>query len=151
MIQGVKIKELKQIPDERGRIGHMLREDDEVFERFGEIYFSYCYPGVVKGWHYHKKQKDNFAVVKGMMKVVLYDAREDSPTKEEVMELFIGDQNPKLVTIPENVVHGFKAIGNEYAILANCATHPYNYQNPDEYRIDPFNNNIPYDWNIKQG
>ena len=147
MIDGVKIKPLKKICDERGMIMHMLRCDDPEFEKFGEIYFSSVYPDVIKGWHGHKKMILNYAVVKGMIKLVLYDDRAKSPTKGELMEIFMGDNNYVLVTIPPRVWNGFKGIGTEMAIVANCATHPHD---PKEiYRCDPFENDIPYDWNIK--
>ena len=147
MIEGVKIKPLKKIPDERGMIMHMLRSDDADFEKFGEIYFSCVYPGVVKGWHGHKKMTLNYAVIKGMIKLVLYDDRKDSKTKGEIMEIFMGEDNYVLVSIPPNVWNGFKGIGTKEAIVANCSTHPHD---PDEiYRCDPIDNDIPYDWDIK--
>jgi len=147
MIDGVKITQLKVIPDERGIIFHMLRNDDKVFESFGEIYFSKVYPGVVKGWHLHKKMVLNYAVPVGMIKLVLFDDRENSPTKGELMELFIGEENYVLVTIPSNVWNGFKGIGLEIAMVANCSTI---YHDPDEIiRLDPVNNKIPYNWELK--
>jgi len=149
LIEGVKITPLKIIPDERGAIFHMLRSDDSIFEKFGEIYFSKVYPGVVKGWHLHKKMTLNYAVPVGMIKLVLYDDRNNSSTKGEIMELFIGVENYVLVTIPPNVWNGFKGIGTEPAIVANCATLPHD---PNEIiRLDPINNNIPYDWGLKWG
>ena len=149
MIEGIKITPLKIIPDERGAIFHMLRSDDPIFEKFGEIYFSKVYPGVVKGWHLHKKMTLNYAVPVGMIKLVLYDDRNNSSTKGEIMELFIGVENYVLVTIPPNVWNGFKGIGTEPAIVANCATLPHD---PNEIiRLDPINNNIPYDWGLKWG
>ncbi|MGC8622027.1 MAG: dTDP-4-dehydrorhamnose 3,5-epimerase family protein [Caldisphaera sp.] len=147
MIEGVKITPLKIIPDERGTILHMLRDDDKVFERFGEIYFSKVYPGVVKGWHLHKKMTLNYAVPVGMIKLVLFDNRENSPTKGELMELFIGEENYVLVTIPPNVWNGFKGIGLGISMVANCST---THHDPDEIiRMDPINNDIPYDWELK--
>lgn len=147
MIDGVKITQLKVIPDERGTIFHMLRNDDKVFESFGEIYFSKVYPEVVKGWHLHKKITLNYAVPVGMIKLVLFDDRESSSTKGELMELFIGEENYVLVTIPPNVWNGFKGIGLEIAMVANCSTIPHD---PNEIiRLDPVNNNIPYDWGLK--
>lgn len=144
MIDGVEINQLNIIPDERGMILKMLRNDDPVFKEFGEIYFSVIYPGVVKGWHIHKKMTLNYAVVSGSIKLVLYDNREDSPTKGEVQEIFLGRENYKLVTIPPMVWNGFKGVGTESAIVANCATLPHD---PDEIdRMDPFENDIPYDW-----
>lgn len=151
MIEGVKIKKLRVIPDARGRLMEILRNDDEQFVQFGQVYVTTAYPGVVKGWHYHKKQIDNFTVVKGMMKVVLYDGREDSPTHGEVNKFFMGDFNPILLTIPQGVVHGFKCIGDHESIVVNCPSEVYNYHNPDEYRIDPHHNDIPYDWADKDG
>lgn len=146
MIEGVQIHPLKQIPDERGKIMHMLREDSPNFEKFGEIYFSVVYPGVIKGWHYHKEMTLNYAVVSGMIKLVLYDDREGSSTHGELMELFIGESNYVLVHVPPKVWNGFKGIGTTQAIVANCATIPHH---PDEIlRMDPINNHIPYKWDL---
>jgi len=146
MIEGVKIKKLKVIPDERGRLMEMLRSDDELFITFGQVYLTTAYPGVVKGWHYHKKQTDNMVVVKGMMKVVLYDGREGSSSKGEVNEFFMGINNTILLQIPPFVFHGFKCIGEEEAMVVNCPTETFNYEDPDEFRVDPHENDIPYDW-----
>ncbi len=151
MIEGVEVKQLKVIPDERGRLMEMLRCDDEIFYKFGQVYMTTAYPGVVKAWHYHKVRSDHFAVVKGMMKLVLFDDREGSTTKGEVNEFFMGTHNPILVRIPVGVYHGFKAIGEEEAIVINVPTEPYNREQPDEYRLDAHDKNIPYDWKRKDG
>ena len=149
MIEGVKTKKLRVIPDERGRLMEILRCDEEIFEKFGQVYVTTTYPGVVKGWHYHKVQMDNVAVVHGMVKLALYDAREGSPTKGEVNEFFLGIHNPMLVQIPKGVYHGWKCIGQEEAVVVNSPTEPYNYEKPDEYRV-PFDSpTVPYDWEIK--
>lgn len=147
MIIGVHIQQLRQIVDERGKIMHMLREDDAHFEHFGEIYFSAIYPGVVKGWHLHKEMTLNYAVVSGNIKLVLYDERPDSPTHGELMELFIGESNYVLVKVPPGIWNGFKGIGITQAIVANCATLPHT--STEIIRIDPFNNQIPYNWGIR--
>jgi len=151
MIDGVKIKKLRIIPDERGRLMEMLRADDEMFEAFGQVYMTTAYPGVVKGWHYHKRQSDNMTVVRGMMKIVLYDGRKGSPTEGEVNEFFAGDHNPILVHIPPLVFHGFKCISGEEALVINVPTDVYRYDDPDEYRVPPHENDIPYDWGRKDG
>ena len=149
MIDGVKIKPLKKITDERGMVMHMLRCDDPDFEKFGEIYFSIVYPEVVKGWHNHKEMTLNYAAVSGMIKLVLYDERETSPTKGELQEIFMGEDNYVLVKIPPRVWNGFKGMGIKPAIVANCATIPHD---PDEIsRLDPFDNHIPYDWSLRHG
>lgn len=146
MIDGVKIKNLKIIPDDRGRLMEILRGDDSLFEKFGQVYMTTAFPGVVKAWHYHKKQDDNFTCVSGKMRLALYDAREKSPTKGEVNEFIISLDEPKLVHIPKFVYHGFKCISDNEALVINTVTIPYNHKIPDEYRIDAFDNDIPYDW-----
>jgi dTDP-4-dehydrorhamnose 3,5-epimerase len=151
MIDGVEVKKLRVIPDERGRLMEMLRADDEMYEKFGQVYMTTAYPGVVKAWHLHKVQDDNMGVVRGMMKIVLYDGRDDSPTKGEVNEFFVGEQNPVLVHIPKGVMHGFKCVSEYEAIVVNVPTEVYNYKEPDEYRVHPHDNDIPYDWARKDG
>ena len=148
-IEGVVIKPLKKIPDERGSVYHMLRCDDPVFEKFGEIYFSTVNPGTIKGWHLHKEMTLNYAVIYGMIKLVLYDDREGSPTRGNLIELFLGEENYCLVKIPPGVWNGFKGIGEKPAIVANCATLPHD---PKEIeRISPSTDKIPYDWGLKNG
>ena len=151
MIDGVTVKQLRMIPDERGRVMEILRCDDEMFLKFGQAYITTAYPGVVKAWHYHKGQTDHFCVVKGMMKVVLYDSRDASPTKGEVNEFFLGDHRMILLQIPPMVYHGFKTISTEEAILINIPTEPYRYDEPDEFRVHPHDNDIPYSWERKDG
>jgi len=151
MIEGVKTKKLQVIPDERGWLMEILRCDDELFDKFGQVYITTAYPNVVKAWHYHKKQTDNFTCIKGMMKVALYDAREDSPTYKEVNEFFVGEKNPVLISVPPMVYHGFKAIGTETAYFLSIPTLPYNYEEPDEYRLPPDTKEIPYDWGLIKG
>ncbi len=151
LIEGVRIKELRLLPDERGFLMEILRSDEEIFEEFGQVYVTVAYPGVVKGWHYHKLQTDFFTVVSGMMKIVLYDPRTDSPTRGEVNEFFMGELNPLLITIPPGVLHGMKAIGTKPGYVVNCPTRPYDHREPDEYRVDPHDNDIPYDWARKDG
>ena len=151
MIRGVVTNKLNVRSDERGRLLEIIRKDDEFFLEFGQVYVTTAYPGVVKGWHYHKKQIDNFAVVKGMVKLVLYDNRDDSPTKGEINEFFLGEHNPLLVQIPNLVLHGFKCISQDEAICINCPTDAFNYQQPDEFKMDPHNNDIPYNWDRKDG
>ncbi len=150
-IQGVDVKPLKVISDERGRLMEILRRDDSCFEKFGQVYMTTTYSGVVKAWHYHRLQKDTFAVVRGMIKLVLYDDRADSPTKGSVNEFFIGEHNPVFVTIPPFVYHGFKGISAEEAIVINVPTEMYDYKNPDEYRLPAHTDAIPYDWDRKDG
>lgn len=148
-IDGVAVKKLNKIPDERGTIFHMLRADDDFFESFGEIYFATVYPGVIKGWHIHKFMTLNYAVICGMIKLVLYDERDESLTKGNLLEIFMGEENYLLVKIPPMVWNGTKGIGLKTGIIANCATLPHD---PTEImRKDPMSKDIPYDWRLKHG
>ena len=148
-IDGLRVTPLRRIPDERGAIFHMLRSDSEHFEAFGEIYFSVVYPQVVKGWHLHRQMTLNYAVPVGMIKLVCYDDRAGSQSQGNVVELFVGEMNYVLVTIPPLVWNGFKGVGPGPAYVANCATEPHD---PDEIvRKDPLSADVPYDWARRDG
>jgi len=151
MIKDVIVKQLKYIPDERGRLMEILKCSEEVFTKFGQVYISTTYPHVVKAWHFHKTQDDFIVCIHGMLKLVLYDNRDNSPTKGEVNQFFIGEFNPSLVKVPKEVYHGWKCISDEEAIVINVPTEPYNPDKPDEFRIDPHKNDIPYNWERKDG
>ncbi len=151
MIDGVKIKKLRVIPDERGRLMEVLRNDDDVFIKFGQVYMTTVYPGVVKAWHFHRIQTDNVAVLKGMIKLALYDSRDKSPTKGEINEFFVGEHNCILIQIPKEVYHGWKCISESEALVINCPTEVYNYKTPDEYRLPYDSPEIPYSWETKHG
>ena len=151
LIQGVAVKPLAWIADERGRLIEVLREDDKCFERFGQVYVTTVYPGVVKGWHYHRRQIDHFACVVGMIKLVLYDDRPGSPTTGRINEFFLGVYAPQLITVPALVWHGFKGVGDTEAVVMNVPNYPYHRREPDEYRKDPHSADIPYDWQRKDG
>ncbi len=146
MIDGLILTPLRQIFDERGKVMHMLREDSPVFSRFGEIYFSCTYPGVVKAWHLHKEMTLNYAVIHGSIKFVLYDDRPHSPTRGELQELFISPENYMLVTVPPMIWNGFKCVGTSESIVANCSTLPHCH---DEIERRPPNDSaIPYNWEL---
>ncbi len=151
LIQGVRTKQLKVVADERGRLMEMLRADDELFTKFGQVYLTAAYPGVVKAWHYHERQTDHFVCVAGMMKLVLYDDRQGSPTRGLINEFFVGEHNPLLVQIPPLVFHGFKCISDREALVINVPTEAYDHQKPDEFRVDAHDPKIPYDWSRKDG
>jgi dTDP-4-dehydrorhamnose 3,5-epimerase len=150
-INGVQVKTLRPIPDERGWLMEILRRDEtDLLPAFGQVYVSATYPGVVKAWHYHKTQIDNFACVAGMVKLVLIDTREDSPTRDVVNEFFIGVHNPMLVQVPKLVYHGWKCIGTEPSLVVNIPSEPYSRESPDEFRLDP-HGTLAYDWSRKDG
>ena len=146
MIQGVQIKQLTPHVDDRGYLMELIRSDDEFFSKFGQCYVSLNYPGVVRAWHYHKRQEDYFVVIKGACKVGLYDMREGSPTRGEANALFLGDTNNIAVRIPIGVAHGYKTLGSEPSLLLNFPTEPYNAADPDEHRMPWDSPEIPFNW-----
>ena len=150
-IEGVQVKPLKVVPDERGWLMEILRADDsELFTRFGQVYVSATYPGVVKAWHRHRRQTDTFACIAGMVKLVLVDTRDGSPTLDMVNEFFLGVHNPMVVQVPKLVYHGWKCISPEPSLVVNVPDEPYDHTDPDEQRIDP-HGTLPYDWMRKDG
>ena len=149
MIEGVHVKQLVRHADERGFLMEMVRSDDEIFSKFGQCYVSMNYPGVIRAWHYHKKQDDYFVVVKGMCKVGLYDTREDSPTHGEVSTYYLGDNNNIVLHIPIGVAHGYRTVGTEPSLLVNFPTETYDPKDPDEYRIPHDSPDIPFNWDIE--
>ena len=151
MIDGVKVKNLRTIPDDRGRLMEILRNDDEIYQKFGQVYMTTVYPGVVKAWHYHKIQSDNIVVLSGMAKIALYDARENSPTYKTANEFYMGIHNPILLHVPPYIYHGFENITDSEILILNIPDEVYNYENPDEHRVDPFNNDIPVKWKANFG
>ncbi|MBD3211389.1 MAG: dTDP-4-dehydrorhamnose 3,5-epimerase [Candidatus Lokiarchaeota archaeon] len=150
-IEGVKIKNLTPILDERGYLQECFRSDWSMFEKFGQAYITVAFPGVVKAWHSHKKQTDNMVCILGNAKLVLYDGRENSTTKGIINEIFFGEKNPQLISIPPGIWHGFKAIAGKKMMVLNCPTELYNYEAPDEYRLPYDTDKIDYDWEIKMG
>ena len=149
MIDGVITKDLIFHCDERGRLAEIFRRDDPFFKQFGQVYLTTTYPGVIKGWHLHKKQTDHVACIKGMLKVVLYDNRPKSKTKGQINEFFVGENNFQLITIPKGVYHGWKCIADEESWVINVPDQPYNHKKPDEYRLSHNDPKIGYDWSIK--
>jgi len=144
MIEGVIIRELNQIVDDRGRVMHMIRADDPLFDKFGEIYFSEVLPATVKAWKWHERMTQLFAVPIGTIKLVVYDDRDNSKSKGSLDILEFGRDNYQLVKIPPKLWYGFKCVSEYSALLANCADLPHY---PDETEtIDSNDTSIPFEW-----
>ena len=151
MIDGVKVKDLKVMTDDRGLLMEMLRSDDPDFQGFGQVYVTKVNAGVAKAWHYHKKQTDHFVCVGGLAKVALFDDREGSPTHGETNVFEIGWGNQQMVVIPPGVYHGFMPANDEPAFIINIPTELYDYEHPDEYRRPYDDPEIGYDWGAVMG
>jgi len=144
MIEGILITKRDQISDDRGKIMHMVRNDDKIFKKFGEIYFSCIYPHKIKAWHMHKKMTLNYALVYGEIKLVLYDDRKSSSTYKKTQEIILSKENYCLVTVPPLIWNGFKSLSSENSILANCSDIPHDPKEIERKSYDDLN--IPYQW-----
>jgi len=151
LIEGVEVRRAKVLIDQRGRLGEIMRADDKWFEKFGQVYFTTTYPGVVKAWHYHKKQTDHIYLIKGTAKIALYDSRANWPSHKTVNEVYLGEHCPGLLRIPPGVFHGWMCVSSQEAYIVNIPSEMYNYDEPDEFRLDPHDNDIPYDWARRDG
>ena len=144
MIEGIQIIKKKVILDDRGKILHMLRSDEDNFTKFGEIYFSYVKKKKIKAWHLHKKMTLNYAAAFGKIKIVLYDDREESKTRGEIQEIFLSNENHELISIPPMIWNGFASANDNVAVLANCSDIPHDTS--EIVRLNFDDPKFPYDW-----
>jgi dTDP-4-dehydrorhamnose 3,5-epimerase len=146
MIDGVAIAELKQFHDDRGYLVEVLKEGTPLYRQVKQTTFTEAYPGTIKAFHWHKKQTDIWFFCRGMAQVVLYDLREESPTRGETQVVILGEKSPKLLSIPPGVAHGYRVLGNETACLFYHTTEAYDPKNPDEERVPWDDSGIGFDW-----
>ena len=149
MIKDVKIKQLKINADDRGFLTELLKEGEEIFKEIKQSNYTESYPGIIKAFHWHKKQWDVWFAVKGMAQVVLYDLRKDSPTYKETNVFYLGEDNRLVLLIPPGVAHGYRVLGNKNLGLIYFSTEVYNTKNPDEQRISFDDPKIGFDWETK--
>lgn len=144
-IQGVIIEELKILFDSKGSVLHMIKSTSSVFTNFGECYISEVNFNCIKGWKCHKKQTQNIAVPYGKIKMVLYDKRQNSITKNNVIELILGRPDNYLrITIPPGVVYSFKCISNEKALLVNYTDIEHDPEESLTFSLK--DKKIPFNW-----
>lgn len=148
-IGGVRYKKLVTHTDDRGTLVEVLRQDDPFFEAIRQTTYTEAYPGVIKAFHWHQRQKDMWFFSAGMAQVVLYDLREGSKTRGTTEVYFMGVHNPLLLCIPEGVAHGYRVLGPTRASLFYHTTDVYDPARPDEERI-PFDDpSIGFDWRTR--
>ncbi|MFC0470038.1 dTDP-4-dehydrorhamnose 3,5-epimerase family protein [Halalkalibacter kiskunsagensis] len=149
MIAGVKVKRITKYCDDRGFFAELVRDDEQLLERFGQASMSMSYPGVVKAFHYHEKQDDLWFFPSGNAQVVLYDLREGSETKGKTDVYYMGDENQVLLLIPKGVAHGYRVLGEKPCTIVYFTTESYNAADPDEKRIDWNDPEIGFNWDTK--
>ncbi len=145
-IAGVVVKDLKLLPNAKGRLMEVQRADEADFPGFGQVYVTQSFAGVVKAWYRHREQIDQIAAITGLVKLVLFDDRQDSPTLGQLDEILMGELQPRLVRIPPGVWHGFQALGDSGAFLLHLNSRPFDFDAPDEERLAADDSAIPYSW-----
>jgi len=145
MIEGVVLKKIVRHPDKRGFFEELIKVTDSFFkEGFGQWSYSFKKEGVIVAWHYHPTQVDWWYVNRGKLKVVLYDMREDSKTKNEINEFVLGKEGDNVILkIPAMVAHGFKVLKGP-AELFYITSKTYNPK--EEGRIPHDDPKIGYEW-----
>ncbi len=133
MLDGMKVKSIKRLPDERGFFCEVMRTDWK--ELFGEdtimqVNHSFTYPDVIRAWHRHLRgQVDYFLVLKGAIKICAFDDK-----TSELNEVVSSGSDLQVVRVPGHYWHGFKAVGNEPSMLVYFTTNLYDPADPDEER-----------------
>jgi dTDP-4-dehydrorhamnose 3,5-epimerase len=151
-IDGVFSREVLHVPRDHGVITEMYRQEwDPTGLPVVHIYQSRLFPGAIGAWSCHAKTVDRLFVNQGHLKVVLFDAREESPTHGQVMELHVGDARPAFLVLPIGVWHGLQNLGSSDALMVNFPSRPYDYADPDHYRLPYDSPEIPYTWKATGG
>lgn len=146
-IDGVIAREVLHVPRDHGVITEMFRPEwDPTGLPVVHIYQSRLFPGAIGAWSCHAKSIDRLFVNQGHVKLVLYDAREESPTHGALMELHVGDARPTFLVLPTGVWHGLQNVGATEALMLNFPTRAYDYEDPDHWRLPHDSPEIPYQW-----
>jgi len=148
-IEGVKFKKLIRHSDERGFFQEIVRDDESVVKKFGQLSASKTNPGVIKAFHYHERQDDIWFFPYGNARVVLNDIRKDSKTRGVTEVFFMGEDSPSALLIPAGVAHGYQVLGNKPVVITYLTSESYDSKNPDEKRIEYDDPKIGFDWTIK--
>jgi dTDP-4-dehydrorhamnose 3,5-epimerase len=149
MIEGVTTKQLVKHSDDRGFFMELLREDDAMYGKFGQLSLSVSYPGVIKAFHYHKRQDDIWFFPSGNAQVVLHDMRPESATFGRTDTYYMGEHAPVVLFIPRGVAHGYRVLGAQPATIVYVTNQAYDPADPDEYRIAYDDPAIGFDWTTK--
>jgi dTDP-4-dehydrorhamnose 3,5-epimerase len=149
-IEGVSVREVLHVPRDTGMITEIFRQEWDPTELpVVQVYQSRLFPGTLGAWSCHARSVDRLFVNQGHIKIVLFDGREQSTTKGQLMEMHAGDVRPSLIVIPPGIWHGLQNVGPADALVINCPTEAYNYRDPDHYRLPYDTPEIPYKWKIR--
>ena len=145
IIDGLRIKEVRAVPKGNGVLTEVYRRDWQLDALDVEQVFEVrLVPGGISAWHAHEHTTDRLFITAGLVRMVFYDGRADSPTRGLVTELKFGEHRPALVMVPPRVWHGLQNIGATDARILNLVDHAYDYEAPDHWRVPSDSAEIPY-------
>jgi dTDP-4-dehydrorhamnose 3,5-epimerase len=145
LIHGVAIKEIKNVPKANGYLTEVYRSEWQLDDLpVSQVFQVALVPGGISAWHAHRVTTDRLFVNQGMMRIVLYDSRADSPTRGVVNEVRFGAMRPALVIVPPQVWHGIQNLSQETSLILNLVDRAYRYESPDHWRVPPDSPEIPY-------
>jgi len=140
------MRTLEAHADERGSLTEVLRADWPEFGSFAQAIVTVNAPGVIRGWHWHRRQADVIVVIAGRVLLPLYDAREDSPTRGNLAVRVAGDGPPFALFVPPGVYHGYRTLGSAPATILNFPDRLYDPADPDEVRLAHDDPTVGYSW-----
>jgi dTDP-4-dehydrorhamnose 3,5-epimerase len=145
LIDGVKVKEVLNVAREIGTLTEIFRQDWNLdLGIVAQVFQVKLFPGCLSAWHAHEFTLDRLFVNDGVIKIVLYDTRKNSPTYGYINEFRLGSMRPGLIVIPPGIWHGVQNISNEVSSLLNLVDKAYNYDDPDNWKLPSDSPQIPY-------
>lgn len=151
LIVGVEIEPFPLWPDDRGHFLEIARLGEGLVADYpptsSQVSAAFNYPGIIKGFHYHRFQTDYWVAAAGLLQVALVDLRRGSRTYGAKNTLYIGTLRPWQLLIPPGVAHGYKVIGEQPSVLVYITNKIYNPE--DEGRIPYNDSSIAYDWELQ--
>ncbi len=144
MIQGVKVFPLNQISHEKGDVWHGLKNTDDGYKGFGEVYFSNINPLQIKGWKKHTETTLNIVVLKGEIEFVFFDDREESETYGKFLNLTLSDKKEKYsrLNICPGIWMAFRCVSQEPSLLMDVIDRPHSDNESVRKNLDEIN----YNW-----
>lgn len=138
-IDGLQFRPTRPITHEDGTLAEVARRSwPEIDDEIVQVHVTTTQPGRIRAWGLHRASTDRLFVVTGLVSLVVFDGRRDSPTKGTLNEFKVSERSPALLVIPPNLYHGWKNIGTVETFIINMPTAQYDYDGPDAL-------DLPYD------
>ncbi len=138
-IDGLRFRPVRPVPHEDGTLAEIARTRwPEIDLPIVQVHVTTTLPDRMRAWGLHQASTDRLFVVSGLVSIVVYDGRNDSPTVGTVNEFCVSERNPGLLVIPPCLYHGWKNIGTTEAFVINMPSSQYEHDGPDAL-------DLPYD------